>query len=91
MSETTVANSESAILARVIVPKLTGEAIHSILEIEFSESDRGRINYLAEKAREGTLSENERTELENFERVGHLISILKSKARQALADDSSSR
>ena len=36
------------------------------------------------KAQEGALSRREQTELNNFERVGHLIGLMQSKARQSL-------
>jgi hypothetical protein len=84
MSETFAPYSESSILSRVVVPKLTPDAIESILSIEFPSDDVDRINALAEKARDGALTDEEREELDNFERVGLMLSILKSKARQAV-------
>lgn len=80
-------NSDAAILSRLLdaeQPMLTQDAAKSILGLEFASSDRDRMNQLAEKSREGSLSEEERDELENYERVGHLLSLMKSKARRTL-------
>ncbi|MCH8043541.1 MAG: hypothetical protein IID44_07465 [Planctomycetes bacterium] len=84
MSDTLTPYSESSILSRVVVPKLTPDSIDSILSMEFPAEDVDRINALAEKSRDGALTDMEREELDNFERVGLMLSILKSKARQAV-------
>jgi len=42
------------------------------------------MNELAEKAREGALSSGEDRELENYRHVGHLLALLRSKARISL-------
>ena len=42
------------------------------------------MNRLAEKARKGTLTQEEDDELERFIRVGDLLAIMQSKARQLL-------
>lgn len=39
---------------------------------------------LAAKAREGSLTEPEQEEVRNYERVGNLLALLHSKARQRL-------
>ena len=57
----------------------------AVLAMGFKTADRQRIDDLAEKAREGTLSKEERVVAESYERVGHLVSLLKSKARRSLA------
>jgi hypothetical protein len=46
---------------------------------------RERIETLAERASEGTLTDEERSEYEALIHVADLISILKLKARQGLA------
>ena len=78
---------EAAILARVIVPEqpsLSAEAARSLLTLGFGEEDLLKMADLAEKARRGTLSLEESREIEGFERVGSLIGLLQSKARQSL-------
>ncbi len=80
-------NSEAAILNRVIEPEvddLPPETAHYILRLEFRQQDMERMNVLAEKARKGTLSEEERAEAENYEGVGHLLALMQSKARRSL-------
>ncbi len=39
---------------------------------------------LLAKAKEGTLTANEEVEMDNYERVGHMLSLMKSKARRSL-------
>jgi hypothetical protein len=39
---------------------------------------------LAKKASAGTLTLEEHIELDNYERVGHVLSLMKAKARKAL-------
>jgi hypothetical protein len=39
---------------------------------------------LSEKARQGELTADEQREIDNYERVGHYLAILQSKARMAL-------
>jgi hypothetical protein len=76
-----------AILDRLIDPQrptLSRDAAESILRLEFKQEDPDRMNQLAEKAREGTLTPDERSEIENYERVGHFLSLMKSKARASL-------
>lgn len=85
---TTLANSDADILVRLIdphTPSLPVDASKAILEISFPSSDVERMNELAEKARRGELSEAEQIEIDGYERVGHLLGILQSKARVSLA------
>jgi hypothetical protein len=42
------------------------------------------MNELAERATMGTFTPEEQAELDSYERVGHLLSFLKSKARRSL-------
>jgi hypothetical protein len=62
------------------------------LAIGFGPEDTDRMRLLAEKARQGTLTAGEQREIDNYERVGHYLAILQSKARLALgaASDSGS-
>ena len=78
---------EADILNRLLrpdQPTLTPEAARSILAIEFPAEDRERMNDLAAKAREGTLTPEERAWIEGYERVGNFLSLMKSKARLSL-------
>lgn len=59
-------------------------AARALLKLQFSERDHARMDELSGKARAGTLTPQEQAELDTFERLGCLLSILHSKARQAL-------
>src|ERR1051326_8918076 len=79
--------SEVAILSRVIRPDSgtwSREAAESILEFDFPPADVRRMNALAAKAREGTLSTAEKAKLQNYRDVGRLLELLQSKARLSL-------
>ena len=83
----TALNSEAAILKRVIEPDvddLSPETARYILRLDFPKEDLERMDVLAEKARKGTLEDEERAEAENYEHVGHLLAMMQSKARRSL-------
>jgi hypothetical protein len=82
-----LSTTETAILARVVLPDaatLTPVVAQSVLAMEFIEADRHRMNEFSAKAREGSLTEDDQRELDSYERVGHFLSLLKSKARRSL-------
>jgi hypothetical protein len=79
--------TEGAIWGRVIRPAqdgLTAEAARAFLGFTFDRADRQRMHELAEKAREGTLTPEEKEEVAAYERVGSVLSLLKAKARRCL-------
>jgi hypothetical protein len=79
--------SEVAILSRVLEPDqptLPPEAARALLALEFGPADKERMRQLSAKAREGSLTPDEQAETNNYERVGHLLNILRSKARRSL-------
>jgi len=81
------APTEVALLNRLIRPErngLSAAAARSILAIDFDADDRARMRELSAKARAGTLSAKEKAEIESYERVGHIIDLLHSKARCSL-------
>ena len=78
---------EAAIIGRLAAAgesPLSPEAAEGILAITFDHADRARMNALAAKAREGTITPKEKAEAAAYSRVGSLLGILKSKARQTL-------
>ena len=84
---TAAAKNEADILSRVIVPSkpnLPPPMAELILAFTFSSEDRECMNQLAQKAREGTLTGEEQAEIDAYERVGHFLSLLQSKARISL-------
>ncbi|MGD9854693.1 MAG: hypothetical protein AB7U20_07050 [Planctomycetaceae bacterium] len=79
--------AESEILSRVIGtenPDFTPEVDRSILRLDFDPSDIDRMNELAERARGGTLSEEESSLLDAYLLIGSILDLLQSKARQTL-------
>jgi hypothetical protein len=78
--------TEAAIWARVIHPngKLTPPVARAILKLEFSADDQQRMHELAQKAQEGALTPEEQFEIDNFERVGNMLAIMKSQSRKLL-------
>jgi len=80
-------NSTVSILARILEPeegRLPPEAARYVLSLKFTERDRQRMALLAQKARQGTLTAVEQSDLENYCNVGDLLALIQSKARQAL-------
>ena len=87
MQVSQVNTSELAILSRVLEPEkptFSSAAARAILDFDFNEADKVRMHELSAKAQEGALSRREQAELDNFERVGHVISLMQSKARRSL-------
>jgi hypothetical protein len=78
--------TEAAIWTRIIHPdgEVSPETARVLLRLEFDESDQRRMHNLAAKAREGTLTPDDEYAIDNYERVGTLLAILKSKARKVL-------
>jgi hypothetical protein len=80
-------NSAAGIWNRVVDPDsgdLDREAAKSFLKLRLAESDRVRMDELADKARDGTLPPTEETELSNYRHVGRVLELIKPKARQSL-------
>lgn len=71
---------------RILHPdrELTPKVARALLQLTFAQRDIDRMNELSEKARAGTLTSDEDAEMDEFERVGSILSTLKSKARQVL-------
>ncbi len=83
--------TEADIFSRVFEPMddhMSRVAAKAILKLDFNSADRERMNDLAAKATQGALTSAEDEELEKYIRVGHLLSIMQSKARQVLKDES---
>ena len=84
---TAIVPNEATLLNRLIRPErngLSASVARAFLAINFDEADRARMRDLSAKARAGTLTEPERAEIESYERVGHLLDLLHSKARRSL-------
>jgi hypothetical protein len=93
MHTTSTSTSEIAIFSRILEPDqatLSAAAARAILALSFSPADRDRMRQLSAKAQQGTLSPAEQDEINNYERVGHILSLMKSKARRSLKGRSGS-
>lgn len=83
----TVADASYEILGRIVRPQsplLSAQGAREILTLTFSDEDRQRMDELAAKAQAGSLSAAEQDECRTYEQIGHLLSLLHSKARSAL-------
>ncbi|HUA19536.1 MAG TPA: hypothetical protein VMB25_12385 [Bryobacteraceae bacterium] len=80
-------NSEAAIWARLMEARkneLSPEAAEYLLSITFPETDRKRLEQLAERSAAGTLTDEERAEYDSYLHIGNLLAVMQSKARVAL-------
>jgi hypothetical protein len=85
----TTADPELAIWERVFVPnpdRLAPELARYLLTVGFPKADLKRIDSLSAKAKDGTLTPDERAQLDRYVHVGHLLSILKAKVRKRLKE-----
>ena len=90
MQRTQTISTEIAILSRVLEPEkptLSPDAARSILAWDFRPEDRERMQKLAAKARAGTLSPEEEVEIESYEKAGHVLSLMKAKAKVSLKNN----
>lgn len=77
----------SAVLDELLDPVgrcLTLEVAQRVAQLRASESVQSRIEELAAKSTEGTLSNQEREEYEVYVSAGTFIAVLQSKARKLL-------
>jgi hypothetical protein len=63
---------------------LSPEVARYLLQLHFPEADHERMRALLDRAKAGTQTEEERAENEEYIRAGHLLALLKAKARIAL-------
>jgi hypothetical protein len=89
MNTTSETVSEADILDQLVTdgqPGFSAEAARALLSLRFSPEAVRRMNELAEKNRQGTLSEAERATLDTVLRVGQFLNVVQAKARLCLAD-----
>ena len=82
-------DNASAVLDRFLEPvrqSLSLEQARRLAEFRADESTQARLNELADKCKEGTLSDTERGEYEAYVEAGDLIAILQAEAREILAN-----
>lgn len=77
----------SDLLVRVIEPdrqELSHELAEYLSRLHFPPQDQQRLKELAEKQRQGTLSEAEEMEMDSYIQVADLVEVLKAKALTSL-------
>ena len=79
-------STEAEVWLRILHPEreLSPRAARVILGLSLPENDVVRMHELSAKARAGTLTPEDDVQMDDFERVGAILSTLKSKARQVL-------
>jgi hypothetical protein len=78
----------ASVLDRLLDPvgqSLTPAVARKLLAIRADEDTQARIDELADKCTEGTLTEGERSEYEAYVAAFELVTILQAKARRVLA------
>jgi len=81
----------SPMLDRLVDPLsqcLTAESAKRLLKLRADPRLQARVDQLAEKCNEGTLTAQEQTEYSSYVSFGTFVALLKSKARQLLANSS---
>jgi hypothetical protein len=76
------------VLDRLVAPLgecLTPESARRLLALKADSTLQARVNYLADRNNQGSLTPDEHAEYGNYMSYGTFIAILKSKARQLLA------
>ena len=63
---------------------ISPETARYLLSIEFGETDRRRIEYLAGQSESGALTSYEQAEFDGYLHVGNLLALMQSKARVVL-------
>lgn len=79
--------TQTGILSRAIDPReptWTAAASRSILDIRLTDEDLRRRDELAEKARQGALTDEEREKLDSYRQVGRILELMKAKAKISL-------
>ena len=87
MTSTTTPDRGADILARIIRPEdggMSAEAAQSILSFQLAPEDRDTVNKLAAKARDGSLTADDRSALDEYERITAMLELMQSKARLSL-------
>jgi hypothetical protein len=79
--------TEAQILEQVVMadrPGMSPELARAILDLRFAPDAISRMNELADKSQQGTLTEAERQVMANYLRVGNFLNLMQAKARLAL-------
>jgi hypothetical protein len=80
-------DGEAKLWARLIESQpddITPETAKYFLRLGFSEEDQIRMQDLAQKSEEGSLTEPEAREFDTYLHIGNLLAVMQSKARLVL-------
>jgi hypothetical protein len=80
-------SSPSAVLDRVLDPFtkcLTPEVARKIVDLRADAETQARVDELADRANEGRLTDEERSEYDRYREAFHVVTILQAKARTLL-------
>jgi hypothetical protein len=61
---------------------IAGANVHRVLVFRLSDEKQARLDELLEKNRAGTLTDEESSELDEYERFEHLVRLLKARVLQ---------
>ena len=76
-------NTEADVLSR-LETSLTPDGARDLLKMQFSSQDQDRMRELLDKGSQGIRTPDEDRQASEYERLGHVISMLKSVARRTL-------
>jgi hypothetical protein len=79
--------SEATLLDGLLEPFgacLTREVAQKLVNLQANDTVIARIEELADKCNEGTLTSDERAEYESYVQVNHVMTMLKARARKFL-------
>ncbi len=82
------------VLDRLVGPLgecLTPESARRVLDLKADPKQQARVDHLAERCQQGLLTPDERVEYGDYVTYGTFVAILKSKARQLLANSQGDR
>lgn len=86
-SQIVAQNTEAAILARVIEAdetEITPDVARYLLSMQLPDADRDRVDELSARARAGSLTGAEESELDSYLHIGSLLGVMQSRARKLL-------
>jgi hypothetical protein len=84
--KTTNADAELHRLVGPLGDCLTAESARPVLAMKEDRKLQARVDYLADRCNDGLLTPEEHAEYNSYVKFGTFVAILKSKARQLLAN-----
>jgi hypothetical protein len=85
--------TQEAIIDELLEPladAMTPEAAKLFVNLRATPTVQARLDELADKCNEGRLTQQEKSDYENYVRIGHLFVLLKAKAKQVIANAANS-